>query len=156
MQAKEGILDILNNLLTLELTAVNQYFLQAEMCKNWGLEGLYEHLFHISRDEMNDAQHIVRHILYLEGVPNLQRLNRVQIGENVLEHLRLDLQAEKDVVAFLNQSIVHCAQVGDYTTRGMLESSVASEEEHVDWLETQLAAIELIGIENYLAQHLDS
>jgi bacterioferritin len=120
----------------------------------WGLDGLYERLFHASREEMADAQTVVRHILYLEGVPNLQRLNRVQIGENVMEHFQLDLQAEKDVVTFLNESIAHCARVGDFTTRGLLEQTVASEEEHVDWLETQMAAIERIGIENYLAQYL--
>ena len=154
MQAKPGVVDWLNTILTIELTAVNQYFVQAEMCRNWGYERLYEKLRNMSFGEMKDAQEIIRHILFLEGVPNLQRLNDVRVGENVQEDLYLDLQSELNIVDVMNQAIVHCVDVGDFTTRGILEEMVRDESEHVDWFETQLETIRQIGIENYLAQHL--
>ena len=154
MQAKEGIQDILNNLLTIELTAVNQYFLQAEMCRNWGFEGLYEHLRASSMEEMKDAQELVRHILFLEGLPNMQRLNRIRIGQNVPEHFQLDLETELEAVDFLATSIQHCTSVGDFHTRHMLELMVQSEEDHIDWLETQQETIRQVGLENYLSQHI--
>ncbi len=154
MQAKPGVVDWLNTILTIELTAVNSYFVQAEMCKNWGFEGLYEKFRHLSMGEMKDAQDRVRHILFLDGVPNLQRLNEIRMGENVLEDLNLDLQAELNIVDVMNQAIVHLVQVEDFTTRGILEEMVRDESEHVDWVETQLETIRQIGIEHYLAQHL--
>lgn len=154
MQAKEGVLEILNNLLTIELTAVNQYFLQAEMCRNWGYERLYEHLRSASLEEMKDTQELIRHILFLEGLPNMQRLNRVRIGQDVPENFNLDLETEREAVNFLTASIQHCANVGDFHTRGMLEQMVSSEEEHIDWLETQLETIRQIGLENYLSQQI--
>jgi bacterioferritin len=154
LQAKPGIVDWINTILTIELTAVNQYFLQAEMCRNWGLERLYEKLRSLSLGEMEDAQELVRHILFLEGVPNLQRLNTVQIGENVLEDLNLDLQGEMHVVDILNQAIAHCTEVGDFATRGMLETMVQDEQEHVDWFETQLETVRQVGLENYLSQNM--
>ncbi len=154
MQAKPGVVDWLNTILTIELTAVNSYFIQAEMCRNWGFEGLYEKLRNMSLSEMKDAQAIIRHILFLDGVPNLQRLNDIRVGENVLEDLNLDLQAELNIVDVMNQAIVHLVQVEDFTTRGILEEMVRDESEHVDWVETQLETIRQIGIEHYLAQHL--
>ncbi|MGE0058037.1 MAG: bacterioferritin [Dehalococcoidia bacterium] len=154
MQAKPGVVDWLNTILTIELTAVNSYFIQAEMCRNWGFDGLYEKLRGMSLSEMKDAQAVIRHILFLDGVPNLQRLNDIRVGENVLEDLNLDLQAELNIVDVMNQAIVHCVQVEDFTTRGILEEMVRDESEHVDWVETQLATISQIGIEHYLAQHL--
>jgi bacterioferritin len=154
LQAKPGIVDWLNTILTIELTAVNQYFVQAEMCRNWGYEGLYEKLRSMSVGEMKDAQSVIRHILFLDGVPNLQRLNDVRVGENVLEDLNLDLQSELNIVDVMNQAIVHCVTVGDFTTRGILEEMVRDESEHVDWFETQLETIRQIGIELYLSQHL--
>ena len=154
MQAKPGIVDWLNTILTIELTTVNSYFVQAEMCRNWGYEGLYEKLRNLSLGEMKDAQEIIRHILFLEGVPNLQRLNNVRVGENVLEDLTLDHEAELNIVDVLNQAIIHCVQVEDFTTRGILEEMVRDESQHVDWVETQLETIRQIGIEHYLAQHL--
>jgi bacterioferritin len=154
LQAKPGVVDWLNTILTIELTAVNQYFIQAEMCRNWGYEGLYEKLRNMSVGEMKDAQSVIRHILFLEGVPNLQRLNDVRVGENVLEDLNLDLQSEQSIVDVMNQAIVHCVTVGDFTTRGMLEEMVRDESEHVDWFETQLETIRQIGVELYLSQHL--
>ena len=154
MKAKEGVVDRLNNILTIELTAINQYFVQAEMCKNWGFDRLYNKFREISTDEMKDTEHLIRHILYLEGLPNLQRMNQVMVGESVQEDLELDLQSEQNAVEVVTEAITHCAQVGDYTTRGMLEEMVRSEEEHVDWLETQLETINQIGIELYLNQQI--
>ncbi len=154
MKAKDGVVDRLNNILTIELTAINQYFVQAEMCKNWGFERLYNKFREISTDEMKDTEHLIRHILYLEGLPNLQRMNQVMVGESVQEDLELNLQSEQNAVEVVTEAITHCAQVGDYTTRGMLEEMVRSEEEHVDWLETQLETINQIGIELYLNQQI--
>jgi bacterioferritin len=154
MQAKPGVIDRLNNILTIELTAVNQYFVQAEMCRNWGYERLYEKLRDLSMSEMKDAQDMVRYILFLEGVPNLQRLNDVRVGESPLEDLQLDLDSELNVLNVLTEAITHCQEVEDYATRGMLEMMTRDEQEHVDWLETQLETIRQIGIENYLAQQL--
>ena len=154
MQAKPGVIDRLNTILTIELTAINQYFVQAEMCRNWGYERLYEKLKHASMAEMKDTPGIISHILYLEGVPNMQRLNQVRVGETVLENLNLDLQLEIEAVEALREAITHCQGVGDYTTRKMFEDMIADEEEHVDWLENQLEAIRQIGIELYLSQQL--
>jgi bacterioferritin len=154
MQAKPGVIERLNNILTIELTAVNQYFLQAEMCRNWGYERLYEKLRDLSMGEMKDAQEMVRYILFLEGVPNLQRLNDVRVGESVLEHLQLNVDSELNILNVLTEAISHCQGVEDYATRGMLEMMARDEQEHVDWLETQLESIRQIGIENYLSQQL--
>ena len=154
MQAKEGVIDRLNTILTIELTAINQYFVQSEMCRNWGYERLADKLKHSSMSEMKDAPGIIAHILYLEGVPNMQRLNQVRVGENALEHLRLDLQLEMEAVEALREAITHCQSVGDYTTRKMFEDMIADEETHIDWIENQLEAINQIGLELYLSQQL--
>ena len=154
MKAKDGVVDHLNNLLTIELTAINQYFVQAEMCKNWGFNRLYKRFRDTSLEEMEDAQHLIEHILYLEGVPNLQRLNQVMVGETVMEDLELDLQAEMNAVSALVDAIAHCEQVQDYTTRGILQEMIRSEEEHVDWLETQLETIKIIGMDLWLNQQI--
>ena len=154
MQAKPGVLDFLNQILTIELTVINQYFLQAEMCRNWGYEGLYKKIMALARGEMDDAQGLIRHILYLEGIPNMQRLNTVNVGENVLENMQIDLEGEKFAVSTLVEAIGHCAEVGDFTTRGMLEQMIRDEEEHVDWFETQLETIRQLGIEHFLAHHI--
>ncbi len=156
MKAKDGVVERLNNILTIDLTAINQYFVQAEMCKNWGFERIYDRFRANSMEEMQDAQHLIGHILYLEGVPNLQRLNQVMVGESIQEDLELDLQAELAAVETLNEAIAHCASVGDFTTRSILEQMVRSEEEHVDWLETQLETINIIGIDLYLNQQIRS
>ncbi len=155
MRAKEGVLDRLNNVLTNELTAINQYFLHAEMCKNWGYERLYHKFREFSIEEMRDVEELIEHILYLEGVPNLQRLGTVQVGETALEHLQLDAEQERAAVATLTEAIAHCGQVGDYTTRGKLEDMVRGEEEQLDWLETQLDTIRQVGLENYLSQQIE-
>jgi bacterioferritin len=154
MKAKEGVVDLLNQILTVDLTAINQYFIHAEMCRNWGYERLYHKLRDSSITEMKDAQRIIEHILYLEGMPNLQRLGTVRVGENVEEHLQLDLEAERSAVSLFATAIAHCARVEDYTTRIILEEMIRDEEEHVDWLETQLETISQVGLQNYLAQHI--
>jgi bacterioferritin len=154
VQAKPGVIDRLNTILTIELTAINQYFVQSEICRNWGYDRLAEKFRHSSMSEMKDAPGIIAHILYLEGVPNMQRLNQVRVGENVLEHLQLDLQLEIEAVEALREAITHCQSVADYTTRKMFEDMIADEETHIDWIENQLEAINQIGIELYLSQQL--
>jgi bacterioferritin len=154
MQAKEGVLDLLNTVLTNELTAINQYFLQAKMCEHWGYGRLASKLRELAMGEMKDAEEVMDHILYLEGIPNLQRLGRVQVGESGLENLQLDLQIERTQIESLVQGISHCAQVGDFGTRGMLESMLRGEEEDVDWIETELETIKQIGLELYLSQQI--
>ena len=154
MKAKEGVLDRLNDILTVELTAINQYFIHAEMCKNWGFQRIYSRFRQSSLEEMQDAQHLISHILYLEGVPNLQRLNQLMVGESVQEDLELNLDAEKGAVDVLTEAITHCASVGDYTTRSILEGMVRSEEEHVDWIETQIETINVVGVDLYLNQQI--
>ncbi len=154
MRAKEGVVERLNNILTIDLTAINQYFIHSEMCKNWGFNRMAHSLRSNSFEEMKDAQNLIQHVLYLEGIPNLQRLNQVKVGESVLEDLQLDLQSEKEAVEILTEAITHCVRVEDYTTRGLLEGMVRSEEEHIDWLETQLETINTIGLELYLNQQI--
>jgi len=154
MQAKPGVIDRLNAILTVELTAINQYFVQAEICRNWGFERLYHRFHESSLAEMQDSQQLIAHILHLEGIPNMQRLNRVMVGESVAECLQLDLELERGAVETLREAITHCRSVEDYTTRRMFEEMIASEETHVDWLESQLETIRQVGIENYLAQQI--
>ena len=154
MKPKDGVVDRLNNILTIELTVINQYFVQAEMCKNWGFERLYKKFHSSSISEMQDAQQIIRHILYLEGIPNLQRLSQVLVGESAKEDLELDLQSEQAAVDALTEAITHCTGVADYTTRSLLEEMVRSEEEHIDWLETQLETVNQVGLELYLSQQI--
>src|SRR6266496_1944202 len=124
MKAKEGIIERLNNLLTGELTAINQFFLHAEMCENWGYERLYHEVRERSISEMKDAEELIEHILYLEGVPNVQRLGTVSVGETVPEQLNADLKSEKEMVKQLAEALTHSAKVGDYTTRRKLERMV--------------------------------
>jgi bacterioferritin len=154
MKAKEGVVEKLNGLLTGELTAINQFFLHAEMCENWGYQRLYHEVRQRSLSEMKDAEELIEHILYLEGMPNVQRLASVKIGETVPEQLNADLNAEQDMVKQLADAITHCAKVGDYTTRRKLETMVEDEEKHINWIEAQLDQIKQIGLENYLSQQI--
>ena len=154
MKAKEGVVNLLNKILTEELTVINQYFLHAKMCKNWGYERLHHHVLDRSCGEMKDAQTVIDHILYLEGLPNMQRLGTVKIGETVSEQLKADLDKEKAMVKLMTEGIKHCVKVGDYTTRHMLEEMVKDEEEHVDWIETQLETIKQVGLQNYLSEQI--
>lgn len=154
MQAKEGVVERLNAILTIDLTAINQYFIHSEMARNWGFERTAEHLRELSLGEMRDAQSVVRHILFLEGLPNLQRLGQVKVGESIAEDLQLDLAMEMETVDALREAIAHCESVGDYGTREMLEDMLHDEESHVDWLETQHELIRQVGAEHYLAQNI--
>lgn len=154
MKAKEGVINFLNNVLTNELTAINQYFIHAQMCKHWGYERLYHKHREEAIQEMKHAEELIDHILYLEGVPNMQRLGTVSVGETVLEQLNLDLKLEQDSVTLLNTAIAHCASVSDNTTRYKLEKILRSSEEHIDWIETQLETIRQIGLENYLTEQI--
>jgi bacterioferritin len=154
VKAKPGVVDLLNQLLTIELTAVNQYFVQAEMCANWGYGKLHAVLRSRSIDEMRDVEALIKRILFLEGVPNLQRLGPVRVGETVEEHFRLDLETELGAIEFLAGAIARCTEVGDYATRGVFEELIREEETHADWLETQLETIRQIGVERYLSQQL--
>ncbi len=154
MKAKEGIVDILNKILTEELTVINQYFLHAKMCKNWGYERLHHHVLDRSYGEMKDAQVVVDHILFLEGLPNMQRLGTVKIGETVTEQLKADLDKEKGMVKLMSEGVKHCTKVGDFATRHMLEDMIQDEEEHIDWIETQLETIKQTGLQNYLSEQI--
>ncbi|MDQ4132764.1 MAG: bacterioferritin [Actinomycetota bacterium] len=156
MQGSANVIELLNEVLTAELTAINQYFVASKLCENWGYQRLAEHFRTESIDEMKDAEVLVQRILYLDGHPNLQRLGTVMIGESVHEQHRLDLQLETDAIARLNRGIALCTEVGDNGTRELLERILAGEEEHADWIETQLELIRQIGEAHYLAQQLHS
>lgn len=153
MKAKTGVIDLLNKVLANELTAINQYFLHGEMCKNWGYEGLYHKVREHAIDEMKHAEEIIEHILYLEGQPRMQ-LGKIAGGTSVPEQLKADLNLELENVTLLREGIAHCAEVGDFTTRHKLEEIVKSEEVHIDWIETQQATIEQVGLENYLSEQM--
>lgn len=154
MQGNPEIIEALNDILTAELTAVNQYFVHAKMCGNWGYKKLEAHIREESIDEMKHADELIERILYFDGVPNLQRLLPLRVGETVPEQLQSDLAVEKAAVARFNTAIALCVDKGDNGTRELLADMLVSEENHADWLETQLTTISQIGVENYLAQQL--
>ena len=156
MRGDPEILDLLNEVLTGELTAINQYFVHAKMCDNWGYRRLGEKVREESIEEMKHAEELVERILYLEGVPNLQRLGTLRVGETVQEQFESDLGVEREALSRLGDGIALCLAKGDHGSRDLLESILVDEEEHVDWLETQLETIRQIGIEHYLAQQLHS
>ena len=154
MQGDSRVIEALNDVLTAELTAVNQYFIHAKMSANWGYRRRAELVRSESIDEMKHAERLIERILYFDGTPNMQRLFPVRVGESVSEQLELDLAVEHDAVPRLNRGIALCVEVGDNGTRELLEEILVSEEEHVDWLETQLETIRQIGVELYLAQQM--
>jgi bacterioferritin len=154
MKGDQKIIDILNDVLTAELTAINQYFVHAEMCENWGYERLQKKVRHHSIGEMKHAEELIERILFLEGVPNVQKLDKISIGENVPEILNADLALEMKALPHLNKGIETCRELGDNNSRHLLEEILEDEEEHVDWLEAQLALIEQVGVQNYLAQQI--
>ena len=148
------IIDALNEVLTAELTAVNQYFIHAKMCQNWGFDVLYKKVYAESIDEMKHADQLIERILYLDGVPNLQRYWKVNVGENVKEQLELDLAVEHEAIPRLQKHSKMCRELGDVGSAVLLESILVSEEEHADWLEAQLELISQLGLQNYLAQQI--
>lgn len=154
MKGSKKIIELLNEVLTAELTAINQYFVHAEMCENWGYHRLQESIRKHSIGEMKHAEEVIERVLFLEGVPNVQRLSKINIGETVQEQLKVDLALEMDALPRLRDGIEACRAEGDHGSRFLLEKILADEEEHVDWLEGQHDQIRQMGIENYLAQQV--
>ena len=155
MKGDAKVIQILNQALGNELIAINQYFLHARMLKDWGILQLADHEYEESIDEMKHADKLIERILFLEGLPNLQDLGKLRIGENAHEIIKCDLALEMDAIPELREGIEYCEQVKDYTSSGLLQEILDEEEEHVDWLETQLGLIEKVGLENYLAGKMD-
>jgi bacterioferritin len=154
MKSSSEVIDALNDILTAELTSINQYFVHARMCENWGYSRLWERLRGESIDEMKHADEIIERILYLEGVPNVQRLGKINIGETVPEQLKSDLAMERDAVVRFNRGVELCRSRDDNGSRHLLEGMLVSEEKHINWLEAQLALIAQMGEANYLAQQI--
>ena len=154
MKGDAKVIDLLNEILTGELTAINQYFVHGEMCENWGYDRLHKIIRKHSIGEMKHAEELIERVLFLEGIPNVQRLGKINIGENVPEILKVDYALEMEAMPRLNKGIETCRELGDNNSRHLLEEILEDEEEHVDWLEAQLALIEQVGAQNYLAQQI--
>jgi len=154
MKGNAKLIEALNDILTAELTAINQYFIHGRMCENWGYERLAHHDRDEAIDEMKHAQGLIDRILFFEGVPNMQRLNKVKVGETVPEQLKLDHALELEAVARLNKAIALAVELHENGTRELLESILVSEEEHIDWLEAQFDLLKQVGEQNYLAQQI--
>jgi len=155
MKGDAKVIQYLNKVLGNELIAINQYFLHSRMYRNWGFKELSEHEYKESIDEMKHADKLTERILFLEGVPNFQDLGKLLIGENPQEVLKCDLKLELKAIPELKEAIAYCETVRDYISRELFEDILESEEEHVDWLETQLSLIEQVGIQNYLQSAMD-
>jgi bacterioferritin len=149
MKGDPKVIEHLNRVLRNELTAINQYFLHSRMFKDWGLQALADHEFHESVDEMKHADALVERILFLEGLPNMQDVGKLRIGEHSREMLECDLALEMDAIPDLREAVAYCESCKDYVSRDLFDRILDSEEEHVDWLETQIDLIDRVGIENY-------
>jgi bacterioferritin len=154
MQGHDDIIELLNDVLTAELTAINQYFVDAKMFQNWGYERLGKRFRDESIDEMKDADKLIERILYLDGLPNLQRLGTVRVGETPVEKLQLALELEREAIGRLNPGIANCVELGDNGSRELLEEILIGEESHADWLESQLELVRQLGDAHYLAQQI--
>lgn len=150
MQGHQDVIDALNQALTIELTAINQYFCQAKMCQNWGLTRLFRKHYEESMGEMKHAEKLIERILFLEGVPEIARYDVIRVGSDVKEQFENDLVLEKKGVAHYNTTIELCARLKDNGTRELIAPILVESEEHVDWLETQLGLIQQVGLQNYL------
>src|SRR5688572_6651154 len=155
MKGDAKVIEYLNKALYNELTAINQYFLHAKMLKNWGLNELAKHEYEESIDEMKHADKLSERILFLDGLPNFQMLGKLRIGENPRELLQCDLALEYEALPLLRDAIAHCEMVSDYVSRQLFADILESEEEHIDWIETQLSVIDRIGEPNYLLTKLE-
>ncbi|TAK37636.1 MAG: bacterioferritin [Lysobacteraceae bacterium] len=155
MQGDPKVIEHLNKALYNELIAINQYFLHAKMLKNWGLKELAEHEHHESIDEMKHADKLSERILFLDGLPNFQNLGKLRIGETPVEILKADLALEMDALPTLKEAIAYCEQVGDYASRELFVDILESEEEHIDWIETQLSLVARVGEQNYLQSKIE-
>ncbi len=155
MKGDPAVIEILNEVLTAELTAINQYFVHGEMCESWGFERLHRVIRKHSIGEMKHAEEVIERVLFLEGVPNVQRLGKVNIGESVQEIFRSDYALEMEALPRLQQGIELCRERGDNVSRQLIEEILKDEEEHVDWLEAQISLIEQVGLQNYLAQQIN-
>jgi bacterioferritin len=156
MQGDAKVIEFLNRVLSNELTAINQYFVHYRMYDNWGYKELAEHERAESIDEMKHADRLIERILFLEGLPNLQKLNKLLVGEGPKEAIECDLELERAARSDLREAIAHCESVGDYVSRQLFGDIMHSEEEHIDWLETQLGLIGQVGLERYLQTHIRS
>ncbi len=154
MKGHDKVIDLLNDVLTGELVAINQYFIHARMCENWGYQRLWKKLRAESIDEMKDADRLIERILFLEGLPNLQKLDKIAVGQTVTEQFRLDLQLEKDAIKRLNDGIELCRSLADNGSAELLEHLLEGEEEHANWLEMQLNLVEQVGEQNYLSEQI--
>ncbi len=150
MKGDARVIEVLNRALRNELTAINQYFLHSRMLKNWGLEKFAEYEYKESIDEMKHADRLIERILFLEGLPNLQDLGKLRVGENPVEVLKCDLLLEQEALPDLKEGITHCESIKDYVTRELLEAILESEESHIDWIETQQERIKQMGLENFV------
>jgi bacterioferritin len=154
MKGDKKVIQYLNKALTNELTAINQYFLHARMFKNWGMSKLDAHEFAESVDEMKHADKLIERILFLEGLPNLQDMHKLLVGENTKEILQCDLKLEQMAMPVLKEAVAYCESCGDYISRELFEKILEGEEEHVDWLEIQLELIDKVGIQNYIQSQM--